>query len=163
MNPSDLGLVGKLVGTVQSVYNEAFVAGRNKVGGLVGTVDGMSDISSCWNAGNIKAGDGTTSGAYVGGIVGYINAGETNISHCLNTGNIHFGNQQAGGIVGQVYSATTINDCLNIGKITTGHTNGVTKRNAGSVVGYHVDGILTISSTYGYAENSIGVSSGYDG
>ena len=84
------------------------------------------------------------------------------IEYSLNSGNIHFGDQQVGGLIGQINNGktTTITKCLNVGIITTDHSQGVQNQNAGSVLGYQLDGSVIATNVIGYAGNGIGISGG---
>ena len=127
-------IVGYMEGNLDTIYSEAIVeCGGWESGGLVGRLAGDgSSISNCWFAGSITGG-----GKYCGGIVGRI-ANNAAMEHCLNTGTVTstFADSWAGagGLCGAVLNLGTavpasievkVNDCLNAGKVTVSHTEGV--------------------------------------
>lgn len=91
-------------GTVDSCINNAEVSG-SMTGGIVGRASSCyknSGIKNCKNSGSI-----TSKGSYAGGIVGELINGL--VYFCENSGSIN-GEKYAGGIVGRIYSATTIGE-----------------------------------------------------
>lgn len=75
-------------GTIENCYSEATVTGSHSVGGILGWVDGNTDIvagvavRNCTNAGNV------TGGVYAGGVVGYLTDRAANIVSCRNVGTV---------------------------------------------------------------------------
>lgn len=98
--------------------NEATVVGDSNVGGIVGYMDNLEQISECHNMGRISGSKN------VGGILGKsasINSGQ--IISCINDGNIGRDDTQSsscGGIVGNGYCK--VMNCLNTGVILASGT-----------------------------------------
>lgn len=163
------GLVGQMNGTMTGCTNAASVIGTSEVGvagGLAGQIAGYEEnehdgtVENCTNYGTVQsAGDAggvagsmlkgsitnstneaAVSGENAGGIVGIINAAQTDgtvsdyaVSHCTNSGSIT-AVKQAGGIAAEA-------------SITTGSVNITDCTNSGSVLGLTMGGILGFSST----------------
>lgn len=114
--------------------NTATITGIYSTGGIIGEVDSNSsklNVYGCQNESYIK---GTLN---VAGIIGYVDssgaADSVNIAACWNKGEIYT-TEQAGGIVGTIdssYNTTTIEDCLNTGKVSTRNAPA----DAGGIVG----------------------------
>jgi len=85
----------------------------NSVGGIVGYVTGSLYLTNSSNSGEIIAGDPdnkttTTLGSSVGGLVGVLTSGSYNYySYLTNTGNV-YGKDSVGGIVGDAWSANSV-------------------------------------------------------
>jgi len=116
-------LVGCLRGDLESIYvhSDVSVIGTTsgRTGGIVGeTLEGGSDISLCWFAGQVSS-----KGQATGGIVGRAST-KVSITNCLNTGTVTGGPWASGGIAGEFtpsreYGATLlISKCLSVGSIT---------------------------------------------
>ena len=145
------------------------------VGGIVGTAVYLSSISDCTNSGDIIK--SKTSGAYIGGIVGYNKSGTLDISDCSNSGEIYAegtdlssislgGAPIVGGIVGYSYN-TNIDNCSNSANIYGDYAGGIigygitiirdalnignisARTNSGGIVGYHNDGSVYTSTNRG--------------
>ena len=139
-HPYTGGIVGDNVyGYVADCINNGTVtSSQDKVGGIIGNnqvaqtsdepVSGKSSIiERCVNNGSIS-GRNSSGGDYVGGIVGmsswsfdksYTGA----IRDCLNSGTIS--GSVAGGIVGNLETATKVENCLNIGTISGTLVGGI--------------------------------------
>ena len=162
------GIVGyQEGGTVANCVNKAKVSGEgSKTGGIVGfstsTYSYLNDveIKNCTNAGEVisagKAGgiagsvigctvsnsmnSGSISGQdYVGGIIGDVFT-RSSIITCVNSGNVS-GNNQVGGIVGQNWSGSLLRGCV----VTGGEVTGLTC--VGAIAGSHA---VTLSRNYYY-------------
>jgi hypothetical protein len=98
------GLVGwNLDGALTSCYATGSVTGTGSgVGGLVGWNDSGSLIS-CYATGSV-----TGTGNYVGGLVGESGG---SLTSCYSTGSVN-GSQDVGGLVGGIYSGSTISGCF---------------------------------------------------
>ena len=112
------GLAGSNTGTMTNCYTTMPVSGVGFAGGLAGTTNGT--ISNCHASGNVDGG----AAAYTGGLVGmYING---TMSNCYATGNVTSSGNYLGGLVGtngQTESNTpTITQCHASGTVT-GTTN----------------------------------------
>ncbi|MBO5220868.1 MAG: bacterial Ig-like domain-containing protein [Clostridia bacterium] len=95
-------------GTIEDSYNLCHVSATGKLGTAGGIAGTGSQISRCYNTGNV-------SGGYsAGGICG--NGG--NITDCFNTGIITRG-EKSGGIVGSASGVVT--NCYNVGCIKDGY------------------------------------------
>ena len=115
------GIAGttKSTGSISRCYNYGTVGtAKGRAGGIVGL--GTKKIINCVNYGNVNA------GWCVGGILGFVNAGETvTITNCVNFGTVS-GNTGIGGILGESAAASAdkaaaivnVNGCTNNGKVT---------------------------------------------
>ena len=163
------GLVGQMKGTMVNCTNAASVTGTSEVGvtgGLAGQISGYKEnandgtVENCANFGTVQsAGDAggvagsmlkgsirnttneaAVSGENAGGIVGIINAAQTDgtvsdyvVSECSNSGAIA-AIEHAGGIAADA-------------SITTGNVTISNCTNSGSVLGQTMGGILSSCST----------------
>jgi len=120
--------LGGLVGMINPVYyignslwdcySSCNVSGSLiYVGGLVGKLEELGEITNCYSTGNVSGGD------YVGGIVGWLSR-RNNLRYCYSTGNIS-GNDFVGGIVGFT-SASFLWQGYSTGSITGNrHVGGI--------------------------------------
>lgn len=160
--------------TINNCSNSGKVDGTY-VGGIVGTTVYLSSISDCTNTGDIIKSN--TSGAYIGGIIGYNKSGTLDISDCSNSGEIYAegtdlssislgGAPIVGGIVGYSYN-TNIENCSNFANIYGDYAGGIigygntiirdalnignisARTNSGGIVGYHNDGSIYTSINKG--------------
>jgi len=136
-------IAGEFRGKMENVYSNATVISHGtQSGGLIGRSNdndsnGVKDavqITNCWFDGELHMKGEKT--MYGGGIAGLQVQGDLEIKHCLNTGLITSEVERTGvhigGIAGAVWGkgSTTIEDCLNVGKVLPKYTVGV-----GSVLG----------------------------
>ena len=147
-----IGFVGGIVGwtdTTKVYINECknsgvINSGRTGAGGIVGHLDGGSEVNNSTNSGTISSasqcaggivGEITSSkiqncintGAITGeiangGIVGAIDGEDTVVYNCSNSGRVAANNQQSGGIAGQ--ATGLIDKCTNTGEIYTANGGG---------------------------------------
>lgn len=98
------------------------------VAGIISNPSSESNINNCYNCGSV-----TGTKDYIGGIVGYIGAGNIVVSNCYNKANITAKGEGSGGIIGYVSTGQPIiESCYNIGDIIgTEETGGI----SGSVIG----------------------------
>ncbi len=79
------GIAGYFKGTITNSFNAGNILmnnNQNNVGGIVGDIFG--NVLNCYNVGNI-----TTQAYSAGGIIGYIDAGNTgSLMNCYNKGNV---------------------------------------------------------------------------
>ena len=159
-------------GTFKDIYADAILVktggydGKG-VGGILGFANastGTATIENCWSNCTIQA-----DGKRVAGILGSANTSHVTVSvkHCLNTGTITYtGTSQAtyrffGGVVGATGNNTsapktgsfTMDDCLNIGTVTT---SGGTLNARGAIIG-QVEGTVNVTNTYGLDTSASGM------
>ena len=111
---SQAGYVGGIAGGVQknseisNCFNIGNIEGGYNVGGIAGSTEENTQIKCCYNAGNIVGTDVRESegNTNTGGIVGLLRG---NINSCYNAGTIN-GISSIGGIVGQTGVSTDTND-----------------------------------------------------
>jgi len=136
------GVVGNNFGIVTECINYADITlSTTYAGGVIGYNSSNSDITDCYNYGNI------TGGQYAGGIIGYNDEGE--IKECGNAGNISTSLERAsfaafGGIAGRTKG--NITQCYNTGKISAyliliTSSRGINGICVGGVVGICQEGI----------------------
>ncbi|MBR6826439.1 MAG: heparinase II/III family protein, partial [Oscillospiraceae bacterium] len=115
-----VGFFGRLEkGQVHNLgIDSGMVMGTSRVAGLVGSFNGGSLISGCYNKANVFGQSNT------GGIVGMSGGENSQILNCYNTGSVGSNsNDGNGGIVGYVSSSTNgllIQNCYNAGIVGSG-------------------------------------------
>lgn len=142
------GVVGYLEGvcTMRSCFNNSPITSENgPAGGFIGSnLHKTCDIEYCANAGEIRAAE------HGGGIIGYAGNDsknpEYNVSFCSNAANV-ISENDAGGIIGGLYSAGShrIDGNMNSGSVWSTGTGNY----AGGIVGF-----LSGSGFYSANENS---------
>ena len=140
------GIAGKVSDTgIIDSFNYGSVEGRDRLGGIVGDLDGT--VSGCENNGtvtsNATADESSNDG--IGGIAGYATV-EAEVSDCINNGAVTAENcNRVGGIVGYLYAGSDVTNCKNTASVTG--NEGV-----GGVVGYATaDDGATSNYNYGYS------------
>lgn len=110
-----------MVSNCENAGNVTATTGTN-VGGIIGNSKGVS-LTNCKNAGAIKV---TTSGNYVGGIVGFGDSSTHSAINCENSGEVRYDASKAGvgGIYGMVKGQLTIQNCKNSGYISANGAAG---------------------------------------
>lgn len=126
-------IVGKLGGSMDSVYSNATVASSaSNVGGLVGCADSSAEmINNCWFEGNVECTTETATDMHVGGILGDMESGNIAVQNCLNSGNIQYTfdtdvevQVNVAGIYGGDGSEAKIANTLNAGDVIVKTTSG---------------------------------------
>ena len=105
------GIIGYVVqnATITNVSNTAAISGTRDIGGIIGGTDNTktsSTFNELYVTGATNSGAVTGTGAFIGGIVGYINSTGNVLTDCTNTGNIT-GAKCVGGIIGLVNGSKT--------------------------------------------------------
>jgi hypothetical protein len=128
------GLVGYLAGAIDNSYATGDVTGNDNVGGLVGVSQGTITNSL------YATGDVTGSGEYIGGLVGWLEAGAIISNSYAKTGTV-YGTNNVGGLVGS-----------SAGAITNSQATGVVmgNNNVGGLVGW--ESIGTVTNSYAAGE-----------
>ena len=111
---------------------DSYVQGTSHVGGVVAYADSNSNITNCFNAGQVS-GQGSA-----GGVVGRMGQ-NSSIINCSNTGSVS-GTNYVAGLVGDFGSNSSITGSFNSGTVTGSSQTG-------GVVGYGTSG-LTITDCY---------------
>lgn len=141
--------------TIDNVINNVNLTVTNNcnsisIGGLVGDVSGMLEISNSKNFGNIAV---ESSGyAHVGGIIGRC-LDAASIANCYNTGDVSLETYSktygyVGGIVGGAYCRVDLNDCYNIGSVTASSEASDSYGYAGGLVGNASEYFANIYNSY---------------
>ena len=93
---------------------------RNQAGGMVGVGNGTMVIENCNNFGQINGLND------IGGILGIFqnSSGSPIVKNCMNYGDIT-GTSYVGGIAGNLNVAMAIDNCTNVGLITTTNSSKV--------------------------------------
>ncbi len=97
--------------TIESCYNTGDISGSSDVGGVVGCAWGTTiTITNCYNTGTVTGSSDV--GGVVGSAIPYSGATIT-ITNCYNTGSVSSSGTYVGGVVGyaNVSSGTTITNC----------------------------------------------------
>ncbi len=130
------GFAGLFGGTMQSCINVGTITGDYaRDGGLVGSLVGESKIENCANIGNV------TSQYQVGGLAGHITA--ATITGSYNTGSVTSTRSIAAGISPFVANVVNVDNCFNLGTITTAdHAMGLIGNSSS------VNMTLTLSNSY---------------
>lgn len=110
----------------------------NSFGGLVGAAVGSSSITNSTNFNTVTTKVSPANNA--GGIVGYLNVSGGSVKNCNNYGKIE-NTSRAGGIVGQLVSASEVSNCSNYNVITaTKSVSGIANVNAKNLTGEESSG-----------------------
>ena len=96
---------------VSECVNYASISGGTDTGGITGSASYI--VSGCVNEGTI-----TSIGSYVGGIIGYTNAGY--LYNCRNTADITANGTYVGGITGYNRQGSKVGNCINSGNVSSG-------------------------------------------
>lgn len=145
------GVVGQLDGnaTVDNVSSSGAIIDikttTNSFGGLVGAAVGSSSITNSTNFNTVTTKVSPANNA--GGIVGYLNVSGGSVKNCNNYGKIE-NTSRAGGIVGQLVSASEVTWCRNYGTVYGKHS-------AGGIVGEQQGSTISNSQNYGSITGSI--------
>ncbi len=160
---NDVGLFGatgtssevRMVGLV-----DANVTGQSYVGGLVGT--GRGDISFVYITGSVSTGGGF---GYIGGLVGYYDAAGKAIAASYSTARVTTIYQNAGGLVGELFSGTVLASYATGAVTATENVGGLVGYNRGAVVGSYATGAVTgttdVGGLVGYRSGSGSVTNSY--
>lgn len=131
-NVGGIAGINQAGGTVENVYNESIVSGRDNVGGILGVNNGTS-VSNVANASSVTGEAGANDiSEHVGGLVG---ANEGSITNGRNNGEIT-GNNYVGGLVGNNQTVSTLKNLVNDESAAiTGdnYVGGIAGANAGEI------------------------------
>lgn len=156
MTVSGNGEVGGIVGGLNAVVDvtgcknrATVVATGNNVGGIAGIHDGGSGIFNCWSNAEITGVNQT------GGISGYLTYGVVKLCHAKGTVN---GAQCVGGIVGHMYSDTNGKYVLIMECLANADINSSTgaDSNSGGVVGRLHANYVNKNIQYSTVANCVG-------
>lgn len=105
--------------TFTNCSNSGNITSSARTAGIVGWAAASSTFTSCTNSGKLESTNTTSYHGYVGGIAGYVSAGEFKFEYCENSGKL-LSNQTAAGILGYnaAPSGTTITYSVNKGNVT---------------------------------------------
>ena len=106
------GLAGRSTGTINNSYATGTVEGNQQVGGLVGQNRGQ--ISNSHATGTVQSRPGQSNVSHIGGLTGYMAAGNVNNSFAL--GNISGSANRVGGLIGFLENGR-ISDSYAIGTV----------------------------------------------
>lgn len=110
-------------GVIKNCHNYGTINGAIACGGIVGVSE--SPIRYCSNSGKI-----TTSGNYVGGIVGCASTSACIVENCYNTGSVA-GSKNVGGISGNTQYGGVVKNCYNASSVSgTKWTGAIVGSNA---------------------------------
>ena len=115
------GICGQNQGTISNCGNISgeiiAIAQEARTGGVVGINCGTTQ--NCFNSATVKAENNDSYSMHLGGIVGF-NGKESGLTgkvlNCYNTGEV-MGDRYVGGIVGTVYTGSSVSKCYNIANI----------------------------------------------
>ena len=151
------GLVGSVSGVTQAGVlktqvifencgNDASVsAGGGNVGGILGYSKSNTQLTGCYNKGNIHG------SFHVGGLVGYLQEsnGTCSINNSYNTGAVT-GTSEVGGIIGNMMNGVSVSNCYNAGSAFY------------AIAGSRYNSTATISDSYFMGLKSAKVSPDYN-
>ena len=101
---------------MQNCYNTADITGKGYLGGIAGRLYAGTDISDCYNTGNVTSVSSTNIGGITGALAGQ--SGYTSqIVRCHNSGTIISKGQYTGGVAGDTDDDTYFEDCYNTGDL----------------------------------------------
>ncbi|MDR2414985.1 MAG: hypothetical protein LBD64_08390 [Odoribacteraceae bacterium] len=142
--------VGGLFGTVHATVQNArvvsgSVSGSGRVGGIAGQVNATGQVINCSNAASVDA-----TGAYSGGIAGYMNGGK--LARTVNSGTITSSYGDQGGICGSATSSVLLLECRNAGDVICTYTSSQAR--VGGLVG-HLPNTANMEITACYNEGLV--------
>ncbi|MBQ9597834.1 MAG: hypothetical protein IJR34_06250 [Bacteroidales bacterium] len=112
------GIVGQVGYSGTQVSKSSFtgtLSGKASVGGIVGYCEQAATVEQCWSA--IASGNMTAT-QNAGGIVGTTNTAKaTVIRNCYSTGYIYCNGQCCGGIVGEMGTTASVQNCYSTAQI----------------------------------------------
>ena len=145
------GIVGYNRGLVEDCQNYGTIIGvefSQSISGIAGCSEESAIINNCTNYGKI-VGNGTY---YVGGISGGIYG---IVENCSNQGEVTGSGVSVGGIVGDMYSGSTLRNCTNMGVISNDGT-GESITYYGGIVGWIHNAWDSGESVHVYLDNKNG-------
>ncbi len=168
---------------VENSYNKGTIKNDGTCGGIIGKCEGVSNITKCYNngeiicnsnssgCGGIIGADSGASGATISkcyntgyitqngtglGIGGITGNGFKDINNCYNTGKIFSNGGRVGGIVGLSMSGgTKLENIYNIGEIETTSTSN----EIGGIVGYLNSSEISFKNAYNFKPILSGIDS----
>ena len=145
------GLVGFLNTNafVSHSYASGSVRGASQVGGLVG--NNWGTVSNSHATGNVT---GSSGGANVGGLVGFVHEGGV-VSTSYATGGVT-GFERVGGIVGEGEVGTTISNCYATGSVSLGASGNSVGGLVGEVYGSAVSNSYATGNVTGGGGDDVG-------
>ena len=157
------GIAGINTGSIENAYNESFVTGGKKTGGLVGINEKSGSLVNAANAGRVEGkGAAQDAAQEIGGLVG---DNDGSILNGRNGGNVT-GTTYVGGIVGTNREDSTLTDIINdTSMLIKGSTyvGGIAGQNAGRIVDTEVSRTLSDGVVEGveYVGGIAGKNTGY--
>lgn len=153
------GIAGINTGSIENAYNESFVTGGEKTGGLVGINEMSGSLVNAANAGRVE---GKGAAQKIGGLVG---DNDGSILNGRNGGNVT-GTTYVGGIVGTNREDSTLTDIINDTSILikgSTYVGGIAGQNAGRIVDTEVSRTLSDGVVEGveYVGGIAGKNTGY--
>lgn len=140
-NVGGIAGINQAGGTVENVYNESIVSGRDNVGGILGVNNGTS-VSNVANASSVTGEAGANDiSEHVGGLVG---ANEGSITNGRNNGEIT-GNNYVGGLVGANGKDSTLTNLVNdesAAIIGDNYVGGIAGTNEGTISAENQDNLI---------------------
>lgn len=128
------GIAGINTGSIENAYNESFVTGGKRTGGLVGINKKSGSLVNAANAGRVEGkGAAQDAAQEIGGLVG---DNDGSILNGRNGGNVT-GTTYVGGIVGTNREDSTLTDIINDTSILikgSTYVGGIAGQNAGRIV-----------------------------
>ena len=117
--------------TISGCYNTGEVTANASIGGgIIAMANNFTTISGCYNAGAI------TGGFTLGGIVAQMSGANIEITGCRNEAPVTAKGALSGGIIGNNASgAANVNNCYNVGAITSESATVGTKNTDGYAIG----------------------------
>ncbi len=112
------GIVGQTIGYLQgcTTDSKSHISGKNNVGGIAGNINMTSaSIKNCENAAYVTS-TSDTAGGIAGTDEGSMSGGRSQVEECVNIGKVE-GRLYAGGILGKMTKALTLDSCKNKGNI----------------------------------------------
>lgn len=137
-------LVSNCVSDIDIKNNGKYVYGTV---GMVGYAMG-STVEYCENKGNIEI-TGDMGSLYIGGVAGYVS--DSTVQYCANMGDITASGAHVGGVAGELYNASKMNNCYSVGKFTP---IGKGTSDAAGLVGT-VNGAASVTNCYFAGETDL--------
>ncbi len=123
-------IAGASMSRISNCHASGTVSGLGSTGGLVGQLSGNLSASSA----DVTVRFSSSGYQSIGGLVGEFVGGDMRITNCFALGNVdgHLGNNYIGGLVGNMATTNSIENCYSVGQVIGG-----TSTTQGGLVGYN--------------------------
>lgn len=108
-------------------YNTGNISANSYASGVAGDFKSGCDISDCYNTGNVTTVSGHAAGCF-NSLDDDPNNEVNRVARCYNTGTVKAGGTTNGGFAAQINNDMEIDNCYNLGDVSTTYTGGNTNQ-----------------------------------